>query len=256
LGLFYQLAEIADKLEPCLWKHEAIRKWHSIIDPKTGHPIRNFDVCNSCAKTVEALLPSLRGIFVRNDANVPPGSSRICDLRFDSNRFIQYFDALETTADSTDSAYGKPDIRHLANVVRRLSMIEECQRDEDLTDCYWHVITQLPQFTVCPECWDEVVRPELEKRKAIPAMFNKVQQRLPRSSCQLYSKRMRDIFKTAVDTDGYMFLATNARERKAIEIGYKAKLAELRRSVRAAGPNTVADEWEIERITEDWRKWE
>ncbi|RFU29715.1 hypothetical protein B7463_g6592, partial [Scytalidium lignicola] len=256
LGLFYQIAEIAAKTQPCLGKHEAIRQWHSIIDPKTGSPIRNFDVCYSCAKTVEALLPTLRGIFVRNDANVPPGSPRICDLRFDSKRFIQYFDALETTADSVDSPYSRPDTRHLVDVVRRLSMIEECQRDEDLTNCYWHVITELPEFTVCPECWDETVRPELEKRKAIPAMFNKVQQRLPRSSCQLYSERMRDIFRKAVDTDDYMLLASKARERKAIEAGYKANLAELRRVSNAGGSNASAADWEIERITDEWKKWE
>ncbi|KAH8821452.1 hypothetical protein F5884DRAFT_745773 [Xylogone sp. PMI_703] len=255
LELFYRVAEIAANTQPCLGKHEAIRQWHSIIDPMTGRPIRNFDVCFSCAKTVEALLPALRGIFVRNDANVPPGSPRICDLRFDSKRFIQYFDALETTADSVDSSYSKPDTRHLASVIRRLSMIEECQKDEDLTDCYWHIITQLPEFTVCPECWDEVVRPELEKGKAIPAMFNKVQQRLPRSSCQLYSERMRNIFRRAVDTNDYMLLANKARERKAIEAKYKLDLADLRRLSNAGGPSASEAEWEMERIADEWKQW-
>ena len=252
LKLFYGLANIAATAPQCLGKHEAVRQWHSIVDPKTGTPIRNFDVCYSCVKSVETLLPPIRGIFVRTDSHGPPGAPRVCDLRFDSKRFVQYFDALETTADKADDDDGPPDTRHLASLARRWALIEECQHDTELLDRRWHIITQLPEFTVCEECFGEVVWPELEEGKAIPKMFNKNLQRIPKASCQLYSTKMRGIFRLAVDADDYKLLASKARERKTVEAAYKANLAELKRQSKA---NPMVAQ-ESKRVTEEWRKWE
>ncbi|KAH9208637.1 hypothetical protein DL95DRAFT_527293 [Leptodontidium sp. 2 PMI_412] len=248
LGLFYGLANVATSYPPCLGKHEAVRQWHSVIDHKTGAPVRGFDVCYSCVKSVETLLPTIRGVFVRTDSGPGP---RICDLRFDSKRFVQYFDALETTADHASYHDDPPDTRDLASLARRLALFEECQQDKDLLDRRWHMITQLPEFTVCEECFDEVVWPELEEDKAIPLMFNKTLQRLPKASCQLYSAKMRGIFRLAVDSGDYKMLASKARERKCIELAYKANLNELRRQ---KGNGIV--EREARRLEEEWRKWE
>ena len=253
MKLFYGLANIASTVPQCLGKHEAVRQWHSILDPKTGNPIRNFDVCYSCVKSVEILLPPIRGIFVRTDSHGPPGAPRVCDLRFDSKRFIQYFDALETTADTANNDEdGLPDTRHLASLVRRWALIEECQHDTELIDRRWHIITQLPEFTVCEECFSEVVLPELEEGKAIPMMFNKTLQRIPRASCQLYSTKMRGIFRLAVDANDYKLLASRARERKALETAYKTNMTELKRQSKA---NPMVAQ-ESKRIAEEWRKWE
>ena len=254
LKLFYGLANIAASAPPCLGKHEAVRQWHSIVDPKTRTPIQNFDVCYSCVKSVETLLPAIRGIFVRTDnPHAPQGAGRVCDLRFDSKRFIQYFDALETTADKADEDDVQPDTRSLASLVRRMATINECQQDKELTDARWHVITQLPEFTVCEECFDDVVWPELEDRKAIPAMFNKTQQRIPKASCQLYSERMRDIFSTAIDGNDYKLLASTARERKTVEAAHKANVEKMKRQMKT---NPQAAGREIERLTAEWKKWE
>jgi hypothetical protein len=172
-------------------------------------------------------------------------------LRFDSKRFIEYFDALETTADRADYDDVDPDMRKVAALARRMAAMPECQQDKELVNEKWHIITQLPEFTVCEECFDEVVYPELEDRKAIPLMFNKTLQRIPKASCQLYSPKMRGIFRLAVDSDDYKLLTAKARERKTIELAYKANLAELRKS--KGGPII---ENEMKRIAEEWRKWE
>ena len=230
----------------------AVRQWQSIIDPKTRVPIQNFDVCYSCVKSIETLLPPIRGIFVRTDGYGSQGG-RVCDLRFDSKRFVQYFDALETTADKADGDDDGPDTRRLASLVRRFAQIDECQRDAELVDARWHAITQLPEFTVCEECFDEVVWPELDERKAIPAMFNKKQQILPKATCQLYSERMRAVFSKAVDGDDYKLLASKARERKTIEAAYRANLESMKRQLKV-NPQIAGKE--IERIVGEWRKWE
>ncbi|KAL3422629.1 ser arg-related nuclear matrix protein [Phlyctema vagabunda] len=249
LNLFYGLASVAANAQPCLGKHEAVRQWHSIIDPRTGAPIRNFDACYNCVKSVETLLPGIRGLFVRIESDRP--LPRICDLRFDSPRFIKYFDALETTADTADDIDGL-DTRNIASLVKRLAMVDECEHGKDVYDQRWHLITQLPEFTVCEECYDEVVYPN-EKRRAIPAMFVKSAQRLARASCQLYSPRMRAIFAEAVENDDYKYLAAKARERKAVELGFKNNMADLRR-MRDVSPEFAARE--TARLTEEWRKWE
>jgi len=250
LKLFYGLANVAANEPPCLGKHEATRKWHSIVDPKTGNCIHNFDVCYSCVKSVEILLPAIKGVFVRTDTHGP--GVRVCDLRFDSKRFIQYFDALEITADRADYHDTDPDTRDLAHLARRLSTMPECEHSRDLLDRKWHLITQLPEFTVCEECYDEVVIPELEEGKAIPLMFKGKTERLPKASCQLYSAKMRGIFRTAVDAGDYKLLASKARERKTVEAAYKANMAELRRRERAG--ESVGRE--IRRVEDEWSRWE
>lgn len=180
------------------------------------------------------------------------GDPRVCDLRFDSKRFVQYFDALETTADKSEIEESAPDTRALVSLAKRMSLFPECERDNNLLDQSWNVITQLPEFTVCEECFDEVVWPELEDRKAIPMMFSKKLPTLPVASCQLYSARMRGIFRTAVDGNDYKFLAQKARERRAAEAKYKMDVEGLRRLPgKGSGQAVVA---EIKRLEEEWRR--
>jgi hypothetical protein len=254
LSLFYGLSKVAATTLPCLGKHQAARQWHSIIDPKTRTPIQNFSVCQSCVKSIEVLLPPLRGIFVKTDPRRPTEDQplRVCDLRFDSKRFIQYFDALETTADKADEEDAPPNTRALVSLVKRFAAFPECQRSKDLVEARWNVITQLPEFTVCAECFEDVVWPELEEGKPIPMMFHKSMQRISKASCQLYSPKMRGIFRTAVDGDDYKLLASKARERKAVEMAYKANL-------KAGGNPRASSEFgtmDVKRVEEEWRKWE
>ncbi|KAG9247540.1 hypothetical protein BJ878DRAFT_435051 [Calycina marina] len=253
MNLFYGVAKVATKIPPCAGKHMAVRQWHSLIDPKTRDHIHNFNVCSSCVKSVEILLPPIRGLFRPIEPKHHMGDTRICGLRFDSKRFIQYFDALETAADKSDEMDAPPDTRALVSLCKRMSLFPECERDRDLLDQRWNVITQLPEFTVCEECFDEVVWPELEDEKAIPMMFNKKLQKISVASCQLYSPKMRGIFRTAVDGDDYKLLASKARERKTVEMQLKKDLDALRRLRTQGNPQVGA---ELKKVEEEWRKWE
>ncbi|PQE12124.1 hypothetical protein CJF31_00000288 [Rutstroemia sp. NJR-2017a BVV2] len=256
LNLFYGLANVAQHEKPCYRQRESIRSWSSIIDPKTGTLVKNFDVCSSCVKSIEILLPAIRGVFIRTDPGYSSAGPRICDLRFDSKRFVQYFDALETTADDAAFHDAAPDTRALAKLARKFSLLEECQQSTDLPDRRWYIITQLPDFTVCEECFDDVVYPELEDRKAIPLMFNKTPQRISKASCQLYSERMRAIFQKAVNTDDYKLLAVKARERKAKEREWKVHVAATKRQSRESMIPNPGLAREIQRLDDEWRRWE
>jgi hypothetical protein len=254
MNIFYGLANVSANYPQCLGKHEAVRQWYFLVDPKTRAPIHNFHVCASCVKSVEVILPAVRGLF-QKDPNRPMGPGRICDFRFDSKRFIKYFDTLETTADKAEENDGPPDPRPLVNLAKRMARLPECQRDKDLVDRPWNVITQLPEFTVCEECFDEIVWPELDEEKAIPMMFNKALQRLPKASCQLYSPKMRGIFRTAVDVDDYKLLASKARERKKAETAYKSNLETLKRQASQGKINPQLAAVETRRVEEEWAKW-
>lgn len=246
LSLFYGLADIADTVEPCNGKHDAIRTWYSVKDPRTGGTVKDFDVCFSCVRNVEVLLPAVRGVFVRSDTQFSK-TPRICDMRFESKRFVKYFDALEIAA-AKPSKYGPPDTRDLV----RLASIPECQHDQDIINGHWHTITQLPEFTVCEECFDEVVGPDIDDGKAIAKMFSKGTRPLPRASCQLYGEKMRGIFRVAVDGEDYRYLASKARERRKAEEEFKRAVAELRRQP-SRNPGI---EREIKRREEEWSVWE
>lgn len=249
MNLISSLAKIAETIPPCEGKEETARKWYSILDPETGHPIRNFDVCYHCVKSIETVLPTIRGFFVRTDLNGPPGLKRACDMRFDSKRFVHYFDALETAADSTEDSRYPADISDFALVAKRFASMPECPRDQTLSNAYWHIITQLPELTVCPECFEEVVLPHLDEGKAIPLMFNKSLQRVPSASCQLYSDRMRTVFEKAVGASDYKMLAHKARERRAKELQFKMDALEAKRLGKAGDK-------EIKRVEVEWAKWE
>jgi hypothetical protein len=246
LKLISRLAEIADTIPPCLGKHEAVRHWYSIEDPKIGQPVRNFDVCYSCVKSIEAILPALKGIFVRVDHKGPPNLPRVCDMRFDSVRFVHYFDALETAADSADDGY-PPDMSEFVELAKQNASVQECPRDENRSDASWHYIHELKQFTVCPECFEEVIRPHLARKRPIPAMFSRTPLRVPSASCQLYSPRMREIFERAVATNDYKLLATKARERRAKELHLKGELAQWKKKGRSG-------ERQVREIEEEWKE--
>ncbi|KAI9746474.1 MAG: hypothetical protein M1818_000187 [Claussenomyces sp. TS43310] len=252
LGIMYRIADVLATSSPCRGKHEAVRRWYSVPDPKTGSHVPHFDVCSTCVKSVEALLPTLRSLFVRVDDKRPPDLPRVCDMRFDSKRFVHYFDALERMADSTKSRRGL-DTQDFVELVKRYASTPECTRDVEQHNVCWNVITQLPEFTVCDDCYDEVIRPELERRRAIAAMFTKPRQHMPVASCQLYSDRMRSIFQQAVRGDDYKLLAARARERKDREVEYRRSMSEQRRLNRT---NPMGAAIEMKKRQAEWAEWE
>jgi hypothetical protein len=185
---------------------------HSIIDSETGSPMVNFAACSNYVKSAEVLLPAARGIFV---PGLPHPRSKICDLRFDSNRFTRYFDAIQIMTERVKDRDEVPDTTDLQNLIRRFALIPECQRDAKLVDSEWHIIPGLPNFTVCEDCFENFVCPLIEVGNEIPFSLNKNLYRYHAASCQLYpSSNMRDVFKSAVDTNDFGLLVRKVRERE------------------------------------------
>ena len=81
-------------------------------------------------------------------------------------------------------------------------------------------MADLPEFTVCEECYDIVVWPLIEDERNtgdITRNFLRNRQRIPVASCQLYSERMRKVFKDACRKNDMDYLVSEVRTKLAAE---------------------------------------
>lgn len=93
-----------------------------------------------------------------------------------------------------------------------------------------HVIEGLPEFTVCEDCYDAVVWPLIEendnkKRSDVTASFIRRRQKVDFASCQLYSDRMRDVFRRACRRNDINYLEAKVKEKFATQADLKSELA-------------------------------
>lgn len=232
LGLIQEMADLVARQKlPCSGPTRVMRVWYSIIDPETRRCIPKFTVCRPCAEAVEALFPSLRGEFVSADRAAEPRPGK-CSLHFtpNRNRFLTYFDALESTHDHAVYTGTGPRIQRLAKKLSLFSEVDECPRDEPQRNMQWYMMAHIPEMTVCEECFLDVVYPELETQlEAVvssgpgkgadvsPVVRNFYQE--PHTIrhltvCQMASPRMRDLFRRACRRqDGIDYLDSKVQER-------------------------------------------
>jgi hypothetical protein len=257
MRLLERIAGVAarNRSAPCVGSRPATRTWYSITDQYTNQPVGNFTVCLTCTETLEALFANLVGIFRPVDPLDEPRRS-VCAMHFtpERKRFLKLFDQFEMTSDKTIRRVSAPDIQFLAEEVRRLSLMDECMRDAQVREREWHVLQSLPRFTVCEECFVEVVWPMLENEESggIARNFFQRAQKLPTASCQLYSDRMRDIFWAACRENDIGYLEDAVMERQRREADIKGRLAKLKE--RDLSPDWKAAE--TQRLIREWKDWE
>ncbi|KAI9832285.1 MAG: hypothetical protein M1819_004463 [Sarea resinae] len=281
LDLIRAISRISATEQPCPGPTGAVRPWYHLLD-STGTPVPNFDVCPFCVRGTEVLFPPLRGIFARAQHLSNPFADRICAMRVSPARFQAYASLLDSTASKSQSMRRPPDMRELARFVRHRAAMRQCSRDDLVLGQGWHVIPQLPDLTVCEECYADVVVPAIESGSALAGLFSRNLEPVGLAhqgvSCQLYSRRMRRVFADAVRDEDLDFLAAEARRRKNAEMKLQAQYASLmsraavgRSEARAsrespsrrslpASQSVVEDEADRERemmrIIEEWKRWE
>ncbi|EHK27315.1 uncharacterized protein TRIVIDRAFT_34593 [Trichoderma virens Gv29-8] len=255
LQLFHHLATIMMESRdyPCPLERKVTRVWYTVKDPYTRRPVPEFAVCYQCAKTVETLFPNLTGVFIPLDSRGDP-SRNVCSLHFTPQRkqFVLFFDAFETTSDKSYVTNKKPDYGDLSMMLTRLSTLNECREDRRVSDGYWYVMEYLPDFTVCGECYEDVVRPQRTEDNVIAQNFYMKPTKLPVATCQLYSPRMREIFKRACRNKDPEYLEAKVRERLKIEKDVHAKFLGLVRDKR----NSAWTDEQIDKLSREWKRWE
>jgi len=139
----------------------------------------------------------------------------------------------------------------------------------------------MPDLTVCPQCYVEIIAPDANIGNALAISFSPVPRTVPPMAgqapgvvhgmpdaytCCLYSDRMRDVWDDSVtssDPDGGVrkwIQYANDRRRKEIELAAKKV-----RLIRNMG--SLRSEWfgegdekkvakELERVEDEWGRWE
>ncbi|KAL2268619.1 hypothetical protein VTJ83DRAFT_3465 [Remersonia thermophila] len=232
LRLLQGIALIAAQSQPCPGSKPASRIWYGMVVPHSRSTIQNFSVCFSCAKSVEVLLPNLAGVFVPLDSHEP--TRGICELQFapDRRRFFEYFEQMKAASDLALTRRTAPSIASLAERIQDIACREECPRNASAHNHRWHVMEQVPDLTVCDECFKEVVWPMIQDKgntSAMPRNFYKERLMRAVASCQLYSERMRQVFATACRYDDFDYLSNVVLDRMRVMAEVKARYRELQR---------------------------
>lgn len=242
----------------CPGRKFSAENWYRIIDHQTGMNVPRFAACAACVRNLQLLMPPLRQSFSRQ----PTVQEKICDFAIDSPRFVQYLDLLDSAANHCEyKRLWSPDIDKFIDYVERKCSLRDCRRDR-LVLGTWHYIPNLPEFTVCEDCYDDAVRPLVTVNKPIAKMMANAPRLLQGSgpnrcreaSCQLYSPRMRALFRDAVLDDDFWTLESVALRRFNAEQRFREKEERLLLVEETDRGFGWEEEWHRNR--EEWKKHE
>lgn len=268
LRLLQGIAGVVTKNQPpCYGSMTVTRIWYSIKDPWSKRSIPDFRVCFPCAKAVETLFPNLTGVFTPMDT--PAEATRgVCSLHFhpDRDRFAVYFDILESTYDRAMTTHSAPHIQRLADKIAAVASVNECARFNPIHDARWYTMRNIDDFTVCEDCFLQVVRPELEAEAEAASsgkgdggtvalnFYQKAQLIRSGTACQLYSPRMQEVFRRACRRNDLEYLESKVQERLDILAGLGEKLDRL--YCRCDEGRTPGYAEEKDRLMKEWKMWE
>ncbi|PYI14377.1 hypothetical protein BO99DRAFT_426367 [Aspergillus violaceofuscus CBS 115571] len=256
LDLLLQITRPPSGSKPCPGRTISDQYWYRVVDPDTDMYLPQFNVCHSCVRNLRTLMPRHRETFKRSATK----QERACDFVTDSARFVRYIDCLDMAANRAELEHAvRPDIREFLSYARRKVVLRDCRRDRQVLST-WHYMPQLPELTVCEDCYDDVVWPLVKAKLPIARKFSTTMRLLPgegpsrcrEASCQLYSPRMRMKFQEAVQLDDLTYLKLVALRRREAEQRYRDRQAELLEDASRG----YEVESEMRKNVEEWKRWE
>lgn len=213
----------------CPGRDKATEYWYKVVDPETKSHLPGFNACPACVRNLRILMPTLRYAFKRSTVK----DNRSCDFVTDSPRFVKYIDLLDRAANRAEREIPpRAKIPEFIAYARRKTALPECRRDRPKYKT-WHYIPQLPEFTVCEDCYEDVVWPFAQDDEPIANKFTSTPRLLPgndkcrEATCQLYSPRMRAKFKDSVQRNDFGFLKAAVLKRYDAEQVYQARRSKL-----------------------------
>ncbi|KAF2859432.1 hypothetical protein K470DRAFT_219197, partial [Piedraia hortae CBS 480.64] len=218
------------------------RQWYGIVN-REGSFIRGFYVSAASMRKLDQLLPYMTKLFTPWQSRSLP-SSVVCALQNDNGLYLDELVNAHTTLDMT----------RFSALLKKCLRVRPCSRDVVITDGLWHYVPGVSGLTVCEECYETVIEPWAERGSEVARRFNRTLQPLYGTygnSCQLYSRRMRDIFWRAAESNNGTLLERKGAERREMETRLQARLREAQR--RWTGDKLRR---ELEWISGEWRRWE
>lgn len=255
VDMIYRIADIAVHEPPCPGEREAVRQWYRVVDAETGKQVSSFDACSYCVFNLETVFPILRGVFQKSRTRHPM-EERPCDLRSGSTRFPTYIDHFEMIANQAKDFRRPPNPSRFIELARKMASLRECSRDNLVLNQRWYTMPQIPELTVCEECYDGVVLPAINGGSTLASQFS----RNPRSvgpadvgvSCQLYSLRTRSIFADACRRNDLARLRDVAVQRQRVERELQARSGDVQRAEMDEGARAER----LRELVDEWKRWE
>ena len=256
LHLLCQITQPPLGIKPCTGRVVSEQHWYRVVDPATGMFLPKFNVCSACVRNLRILMPPHQDTFKLCTTL----QERVCDFVTDSPRFVRYIDLLDIAANRAEQEHSpQPDLTEFMAYARRKVVLRDCRRSRVALNT-WHYMPQLPELTVCEDCYDDVVWPLVKANYPIARKFSAMM-RLPpgdglarcrEASCQLYSPRMRLRFREAVEENDLAYLNMIALQRYEAEQRYRKHRGQLLED-EERGYDCDA---ELMRNLEEWKRWE
>ncbi|KAL8670049.1 MAG: hypothetical protein Q9168_005395 [Polycauliona sp. 1 TL-2023] len=260
VNLLYDMADVARETDPCPGKRPSTRNWYRIYDVDSDRSVPGFYACPYCVRSLETIFPVLKDVFHKTRANSRHSlDPNTCSLRSDSSRFATYVDLLEDTANQANEYRRAPNTYRFVELAKTMGAIPPCSRDAMLRSKTWHFIPQLPEFTACPECYEEIIYPAILSGLPLATQFTKTPSQVTTGkatqaglvSCQLYSRRMRTVFKDACEDDDFDYLRRVSVKRYRVERELQGRIVEAQAMMGSGEREEVMEE-----IVDEWADWD
>ncbi|KAL8809039.1 MAG: hypothetical protein Q9200_003783 [Gallowayella weberi] len=254
VNLLYDMLDVAEETPPCPGKQLSIRDWYRIQDIDGDRSVPGFYACPYCVQSLETIFPVLRGVFHKTHRSRHSWVETTCSLRSDSSRFATFVDLLEDTANQANEYRRAPNTYRFVELARIKGAVPACSRDDMHRGRSWHIIPKLPEFTACPECYDDVVWPAVLQGLPLASQFSRAPQVVGKPhegvSCHMYSAKMRKVFKEACEDDDFEYLRRVALRRYRVERELQGKIVEAQRMPREGMEEMM------EEIVDEWAEWD
>lgn len=220
--LLSALSEVTTRERACPGDELAPRDWYRLEDPDNGKHISGVNVCPHCVHSLEVLFPHWRDVFYRaHTSSHHESKERFCSLRSSGIRFGDYLDMIVESSREVGSRRKPPNTKPVCDLAKQLAAIDECPRDKMNPRKAWHVHPHLPEFTICQDCYETVVYPLVKTGSTLAAKIDKKPQQFPnpdvKCCCNLYSPRMRKVFREACEDDDYEHLRHTVLKRHMLQ---------------------------------------
>ncbi|KAK4148153.1 uncharacterized protein C8A04DRAFT_8552 [Dichotomopilus funicola] len=242
LRLLQGIASVAARKQDCPGRSTVARNWYSMMAPGARRPVKGFNVCPSCTRMVGVLFPELASLFV--PLNPHETQLGICELHFveERKRFFDYIEEMNDTSDMALTNRTAPNLVELVDRVREISIHQECVGNIPVPGRKWHVLQRIPNFTVCEECFNDVVWPMIEDKDSeseMPRNFYKQKQQRSWASCLLSGERLRRAFDKACKYDDFDYLDAYTEQHISILAPLQDRYIELMPSARSGNPESA-----------------
>ena len=220
--LLSALSDVSSKEKSCPGDELALRDWYRLEDPETEKHISGVNACPHCVQSLEVLLPAWQNVFYRSRSSHSHDlKERFCALRASSTRFGDYLNMMVESAQEADSRRKVANSRSVCELAKQLAAIDDCPRDKMFARKTWHIHPHLPEFTICQECYENVVYPMAKSGLALAGKIDKKPLQFPNpeseACCHLYSPRMRKVFREACEDDDYEHLRHTVLKRHMLQ---------------------------------------